>query len=98
MKDYWSNKLIETIYLSKLIQHYRPIANLCSVSKVFERLILKRILELEAINGIKIGGNQQHGFAKNRSTLTAGPLIQSLIARALDKGEYNDGLIRLELI
>ena len=72
---------------------------------LIERLILKRILELEAINGIKIGGNQQHGFAKNRSTLTAGLLIQSLIARALDKGEYNvlfllynDGLIRLELI
>ena len=72
----------------KCVENYRPVANLCSVSKIFERLILQRILELEAISGIKVGGKQQHGFTKNRSTLTAGLLIQSLITRALEKNEY----------
>ena len=66
------------------IENYRPVANLCSVSKVFEKLILNRIYELEIINGINLTGKQQHGFKKNKSTLTAGLLLQSLIAAALD--------------
>ena len=64
------------------------MANLCSVSKIFEKLILKRINDLEAINGIRVGGKQQHGFMRNKSTATAGLLLQSLIARALDDDEY----------
>ena len=67
-----------------MIENYRPVANLCCVSKVFEKLILKRIYDLESLNGIYIGGNQQHGFMKNKSTATAGLILQSLIARALD--------------
>ena len=61
---------------------------MCCCSKVFEKLILKRIHELEVINGIIIGGKQQHGFMKNKSTVTAGLLLQSLIARALDDDCY----------
>ena len=71
-----------------LIENYRPVANLCSVSKVFEKLILNRIYELEVINGINLAGKQQHGFQKNKSTLTAGLLLQSLIAGALDDDNY----------
>ena len=29
-----------------MIENYRPVANLCSASKVFERLILNRINQL----------------------------------------------------
>ena len=58
----------------QMIENYRPVDNLCSVSKIFEKLILKRIGELEIINGIFLGGKQQHGFIKNRSTLIAGLL------------------------
>ena len=29
------------------IENYRPISNLCSTSKVFEKLILKRIIEIQ---------------------------------------------------
>ena len=64
----------------RCIENYRPVANLCSVSKIFEKLILIRINELEAINGVKVGGKQQHGFIRNKSTVTAGllfPLIGS---------------------
>ena len=71
-----------------MIENYRPVANLCCVSKIFEKLILKRIQDLESISGISVGGNQQHGFAKSKSTVTAGLILQSLIARALDDDCY----------
>ena len=35
-----------------------------------------------------MGGKQQHGFMKNKSTVTAGLLLQSLIARAMDNDCY----------
>ena len=69
------------------IENYRPVASLCSSSKIFERLILNRISKLEALNEITLAGNQQHGFVKGKSTATAGLLIQSLIARALDDNQ-----------
>ena len=46
------------------IENYRPIANLCSASKVFERLILKQINYLENINALDLTGKQQHGLKK----------------------------------
>ena len=66
------------------IENYRPIANLCSTSKVFEKLILKQILYLETTNKLDLTGKNQHGFKKNKSTATAGALLQSLISRAAD--------------
>ena len=60
---------------------------MCSSSKIFERLILNRISKLEALNEITLAGKQQHGFVKGKSTATAGLLIQSLIARALDDNQ-----------
>ena len=46
------------------IENYRPIANLCSTSKVFEKLILKRILKLQDQCQIDLTGANQHGFKK----------------------------------
>ena len=46
------------------IENYRPIANLCSASKVFEKLILKQIHYLESTNKLDLTGKQQHGFKK----------------------------------
>jgi hypothetical protein len=66
------------------ISNYRPISNLCSCSKIYEKLILARINSLESIHKIDLTGKSQHGFKPNRSTLTAGLKIQSLIARAVD--------------
>jgi hypothetical protein len=34
-----------------LIYNHRPISNLCAGSKVFERLILMQILEIEELGG-----------------------------------------------
>ena len=70
------------------IENYRPIANQCSTSKIFEKLILKQIHYLESKNLLDFTGKQQHGFKKNKSTATAGLLLQSLIANATDLNQY----------
>ena len=72
----------------KDIENYRPIANLCAASKIFEKLILKRILAIEKLNNADITGGNQHGFKKARSTLTLTTKLQSLIARALDEDDF----------
>ena len=43
---------------------------------------MKRINDLEILNEISLAGNQQHGFLKNKSMMTAGLLLKSLIAEA----------------
>ena len=63
---------------------HKSIANLCSASKIFEKLILKQIHYLESTNKLDLTGKNQHGFKRNRSTATAGALLQSIIERAAD--------------
>jgi exonuclease III len=70
------------------IENYRPIANLCSTSKIFEKLILKRIQAIEIFHKVDLTGKQQHGFKKCKSTSTLALQLQSLIARALDDDNY----------
>ena len=70
------------------IENYRPIANLCSTSKIFEKLILKRIQAIEIFHNADLTGKQQHGFKKCKSTSTLALQLQSLIARALDDDNY----------
>jgi hypothetical protein len=47
---------------TKDMENYRPIANLCSSSKIFEKLILKRILEIQEKQQIDLTNENQHGF------------------------------------
>ena len=72
---YYQNQLPEQWLISKItpihkkrpknkIEHYRPIANLCSTSKLFEGLILKQIQKIETISNVDLTGTQQHGFKK----------------------------------
>ena len=46
------------------IENYRPIANLCSATKIFEKLILLRLQKLETLNNTDLTGKNQHGFKK----------------------------------
>ena len=46
------------------------------------------INEIEILKCVPFGGKQQHGFIKNKSTVTAGLVLQSLIARAMDDDCY----------
>ena len=52
---------------------------------MFEKLILKRILEIQDTNNCDITGIKEHGFKKNKSTSTLSLEIQNLISRALDE-------------
>ena len=70
------------------IENYRPISNLCSTSKVFEKLILKRILSIQESSKVDFTGIQQHGFKHAKSTASAGLIIQSLISHALNSNNY----------
>jgi hypothetical protein len=72
----------------KDIENCRPIDNLCTTSKIFEKLILKRMKEIEDENLVDLTGINQHGFKKNRSTPTLSSELQSIIARALDNDEF----------
>ena len=90
--DQWKVAKTVPIYKNKgdrnNMENYRPIANLCSSSKIFEKLILKRINEIQAENNTDITGENQHGFKQKRSTSTLSVKLQSLIARALDEDKY----------
>lgn len=66
----------------KLVSNYRPVSNVSSLSKVFERAMLNKMRE----RGIGfIFGEHQHGFSPNRSTSTADLTMQDYIAQNLDK-------------
>jgi hypothetical protein len=70
------------------IENYRPIADLCSVTNFFEKLILQRIIQIEKNNNTDITSTHQYGFKKKHSTNTAGLLHQSIIASAMDENNY----------
>jgi hypothetical protein len=72
----------------KDIENYRPIANLCSSSKIFEKLILTRILQIGSEKQVDFTGKNQHGFKRKRSTSTLSSDLLSQISRALDNDEY----------
>ena len=89
--DQW--KISRTIPLfkkgnKKNINSYRPISNLCSSSKIFERIMLGRLMDIEDENNVDLTGEKQHGFKKGRSTITALKEIQSQISQQMDDGNY----------
>ena len=67
--------------------NYRPISNLCSMGKIYEKCIKKYIQMLEQKCGIDLTGDHQHGFKKCRSTSTAGLSVQAYIGEKLDEGD-----------
>ena len=59
--DQWKVSKIVPIFKKRskvCVENYRPIANLCSNSKIFEKLILKQIHYLESINKLDLTGKQ----------------------------------------
>jgi hypothetical protein len=74
-----------TVYQNKCsnraTENCRSIAELCSASKKFERLISKQILEIEDTSGVDLTGDKQHGFKEVRSSSTLSIKLQSLKVR-----------------
>ena len=70
--------------LTKNVENYRSLASLCSCPKIFEKLILNRIRNIETENKLDIIDKSQHGIKPKHSTLTASQKLQSLISRAAE--------------
>jgi len=64
----------------KNIENYRPISNLSTMAKIFERIILLKLQDFEQQTGLSFTGNEQHGFKKKSSTVTAMLQIQAKIS------------------
>ena len=93
---YTHNKIPEQWSISKIVpifkkgskndfENNRPIANLCSMTKVFQQLILKKLKDIKTEKRIDLRGNSEHGFKQKRSTAMAGLTIQSKLTRALEQ-------------
>ena len=70
------------------VENYRLIANLCSMTKVYEQLIKDRLREIETKNNCNLKGKAQHGFKKGKSTATAGLTLQSIITQVPYEDKY----------
>jgi hypothetical protein len=70
------------------ITNYRPISNLCTLSKVFEKLVLKRLWSIAQKHVVNLTSETQHGFKPNKSLVTAALSIQSIISRAMDEDKF----------
>jgi len=64
------------------VANYRPVSNLCSISKVYERCVLNRL------NGMidHLLGPSQHGFRPGHSTTTCLMEIKDTVLDILDGG------------
>ena len=63
---------------------YRPIAQLCAVSKLVERVLYNQLIDYVETQAVL--PQQQHGYRKGRGTHTALAQMFANIARAMDKG------------
>lgn len=64
------------------ISNYRPVSNLSSLSKLFERCILHCLMALP--NYAALIGEHQHGFRPNHSTTTCLLSVKDKICESLD--------------
>jgi hypothetical protein len=69
-------------------ENYRPISNLCSITKVYEKRLLHRFQEIQEKEKTDLIGSCQHGFKKNFSTETAFLEIQTKLSNDCDNGDY----------
>jgi len=67
----------------KRVENYRPVSNLCSLSKVFEKCILNRIQQLPNFNAMV--GEHQHGFRKHCSTVTCALSLKDRIVERVEE-------------
>jgi len=65
------------------LSSYRPVSNLSSISKLFERCILHRLMALP--NFLDLVGSNQHGFLPYHSTTTCLLELKDTICDALDE-------------
>ena len=74
----------------ELFNNYRPVSVLCSLSKVFERIMYNRLRNF--LDEYKILFLYQFGFRKSHSTYMALMTLMDNLINFLDKGEYVIGI------
>ena len=67
---------------------YSTIQQIIINSKIYEKLILGQLWKIADENNVDLTGEKQHGFKKDKSTVTAALHLQSLISRALDSNNF----------
>lgn len=72
------------------IANYRPISLLSQLSKVFEKIVHKRMYQF--LNKFSILSDHQHGFRTDRSTQTACTEFMDFVYESLDKGDHVAGI------
>ena len=70
--------------------NYHPISISPSISKIFEKIIHKRLINYVNMN--KILSSSQYGFRKNYSTYMPILNLYDTVSEALDKNEYCLGI------
>lgn len=70
------------------IQNYRGIAILSAIPKLFEKLICHKLTEIVS----PFLNKEQHGFIKNRSTITNLSIFTSTIITNMEKGYQTDAI------
>jgi O-acetylhomoserine/O-acetylserine sulfhydrylase-like pyridoxal-dependent enzyme len=56
----------------------------CFTSKIFEKLIIKRIIQIQDVAGVGLTSHHQHGFKRKCSNSALMAVLQFQIAKALD--------------
>jgi hypothetical protein len=72
----------------KNVESYRPIANLCSASKISEKLIVNWMMEIHLVNNCNLTENNQHVLIQKSSSSTLTMELQPIISRDLDEDKY----------
>ena len=75
---------------SMSFNNYRPVSVLCVLSKIFEKIMYKRVTALLEI--FKILHDNQHGFRKKSSTHVALLSFIDKVIEAIENGEYAIGV------
>lgn len=70
------------------IKNYRPISNLPSIAKIFEKCLMSILDELKNKASQDLTSDNQHGFKPGHSTTTAALSIQSRIAKAFERKHH----------
>jgi hypothetical protein len=84
--DSWKTSKIIPIHkkgLKKHVSNYRPVSNIPTAAKIFERCLLNWLTDSVDLDSIT--GRSQHGFKKGCSTETALLELQNILGHCLDQ-------------
>ena len=73
-----------------LFNHYRPVSLLCTLSKVFEKVMYNRLIKF--LEKLSMLYEYQFGFRRKRSTHLALITLIDKLTQAIEKGEYVIGV------